>query len=80
MIKGIYSRERYLGGVRKIEEYDGLNRRIWERDKERRSATSKEEEGKAEDSWGRIKSRGRRVQEKWVAKKVYSQSFVWMGW
>ena len=32
-IEGIYGRKRYLGGVRKFEEYNGLSRGIRERDK-----------------------------------------------
>ena len=32
-IEGIYGRKRYLGGVRKFEECNGLSRGIQERDK-----------------------------------------------
>jgi len=38
----LYSRGRYLGGVRKFEECDGLSRRIQKRDKGRRSITGRE--------------------------------------
>jgi len=62
-MKEIYSRRRHLGEVRKLEECDGFSREIQERDKERRSAMNREEKEKAEDSGGRMKSRGRRVQE-----------------
>jgi len=60
-MEGLYSRERYLEGVRKIEECNGLSNRIQERNKRRRSTMSKEEKRKTEGGRGRVKSRSREV-------------------
>jgi len=48
-MKGLYSRERYLEGI-KFEKCDGFSKGIQEKDKKRRSATNKEEKIKTEGS------------------------------
>ena len=78
-MKRLYSKRRYLGGVRKFKECNELSRRIQEGDKGRRSAMSREEEGKIEGSGSRTKSRSRKVQEERVTREVYSKNFVWVG-
>ena len=65
-----------MGGVRKFEECNELNGRIWERDKGRRSMMNREEKRKTEGGGGRIESKSRRVQEEWVTGEVYGKNFV----
>ena len=60
-MKRIYSRERYIGENREFEECDGIGRRIWERNKERRNMMNRKEERKTDSSRNKDKSRGRRV-------------------
>ena len=60
-MKGLYSRERYLEEFRKFEECNGLSDGIQERDKGRRSITSREEKRKTEGGRGRVEFRGREV-------------------
>jgi len=60
-MKGLYSRGRYLEGIRKFEECERLSERIQERDKRRRSIIGKKEKRKTKDSRGRVKSRSRGV-------------------
>jgi len=57
----LYSRERYLGGIRKFEEYKRLSRRIQEENKRRRSKTSSKEKMKAEGNGGGVESGSRGV-------------------
>ena len=56
-MKRLYSRGKYLGGVRKFEECERLSRRIREGDKRRRSKMSRKEKRKAEDDRSRVESR-----------------------
>ena len=44
----LYSKEIYLGEVRKFEKYNGLSKEIWERNKERRNMTDKKKKRKTE--------------------------------
>ena len=60
----LYSKGRYLGGVRKFEECKRLSRRIQEGDKRRRSKISRKEKRKAEGNRGGVESRSGGVQEK----------------
>ena len=78
-MKGLYGRDRHLGGVRKFEKCDRLSRGIWKRDK-RRSMISRKEKRKAEGNEGGVEFRGRGVQEKWVTGEVYCENSVWVGW
>ena len=40
----------------------------------------REEEIRIEGGRGRVESRSRGVQEKWITGEVYSKDFVWVGW
>jgi len=52
-IEGLYSRRRYLKGVRKFEEYDRLSRR--------RNTMDRKEKRKTEGNRNRVESRSRGV-------------------
>ena len=60
-MKGVYSRRRHLGGVRKFEECKRLSKRIWEEDKRKRNKMSRKEKRKAKSDRGGVGSRSRGV-------------------
>jgi len=62
-IEGVYSRRRYLEGIKKFGECKGLSRRIQEGNKRRRSKISRKEKRKAEDDRGGVEFRSRGVQK-----------------
>jgi len=76
----LYSRGRHLEGVRKFEKCNGFSREIWERDKRRKSITSREEKKKTEGNRGGVESKDRGAQEEWITRKVYGKNFVWVEW
>jgi len=68
----LYSRGRYLGGVRKFEECEGLSRRIQQRNKRRESKGSRKEKRKAEDDRGGVESRnGEGLPEKYIVRILF---------
>ena len=49
VIERLYSRKRYVRGIRKFEKYKEISERIWERDKISRKKKSKEKKKRNKD-------------------------------
>ena len=69
-MKRVYSGRKYMGGVRKFKEHDKEGRGIWEGKIWEGNMKNTERKG------DKVKSRGWKVQERGVTKKIYSEVVI----
>ena len=68
----VYSRRKYVEGIRKSEEYKRGDRRIWEGEIWGRNMKNKSKERKGDE----VKPRGGRIQERGITREIYSKVVI----